>query len=183
MSLADWWWITWYICICSLSSPPPPHIYVSKCMYVYVEFCNFRAHEVRFTRMSIQNIWWALLFYSTSGLCYVNTEHPGQNKRKRNTEGTITNGQSKDVFVTNGHQRQWQHWRNKQQGECKQNTNNQKQANKTKHKQNTTQKTKTDEQHETHQNEVHVFYKTSDMLLIYIFELTQLIHCSTNVNI
>jgi hypothetical protein len=29
------------ICICSLSSPTPPHIYVSKCMYVYVHISLF----------------------------------------------------------------------------------------------------------------------------------------------
>ena len=45
MSLADWWWITWYtVYVYVLSHTPPPthpHIYVSKCMYVYVHISLF----------------------------------------------------------------------------------------------------------------------------------------------
>ena len=39
MSLADWWWITWYICtcICSLSSPLI-YMWVSVCAYISL-FC------------------------------------------------------------------------------------------------------------------------------------------------
>jgi hypothetical protein len=67
------WWITWYMYMYSLISlSSPPHIYVSKCVYVYVHISLFLPEYACTTIIDISPRIFSLMYCCCVSIIFVN---------------------------------------------------------------------------------------------------------------